>query len=166
MIPVQPSNIPDRPTPISYSKNIMLKHEAETLGFFLSVHPLDRYTHILKGVDYVKARDLPAWVGKRVSTIGWMVTGKTVRTKDGNSMKFVSFEDTTGIYEAVFFPKVYHRHCNILYGSRAYIMKGRVEEDFGAINIQVNWIGFLDKFERGFPVDIRKRIPYPSTQMA
>ena len=122
----------------------MLKHEAETLGFFLSIHPLDRYSHILRGLNYVKARDLPAWAGKRVTTIGWMVTGKTVRTKDGDSMKFVSFEDPTGIYEAVFFPKVYHQHCNILYGSRAYIMKGRVEEDFKAINVQVQWIGFLD----------------------
>jgi DNA polymerase III alpha subunit len=125
----------------------MLKHEAETLDFFLSIHPLERYNHILKGLDYVKARDLHAWEGKRVTTIGWMVTGKTVRTKDGDSMKFVSFEDPTDIYETVFFPKVYHQYCHILNGSRAYIIKGRVEKDFGAINIQVHWIGFLDKFK-------------------
>ena len=128
----------------SYPKNILLKHEIETLGFFLSIHPLERYDHILKGLDYVKARDLQAWTGKMIRTVGWMVTGKTVRTKDGDSMKFVSFEDPTGIYEAVFFPKIYHQYCNMLNGSRAYILKGRVEEDFGAINIQVHWIGFLD----------------------
>ncbi|UCG70163.1 MAG: hypothetical protein JSV09_03870, partial [Thermoplasmata archaeon] len=63
------------------------------------------------------------------------------------------------------FPKVYHQHCNILYGSRAYIMKGRVEEDFGAISIQVNWIGFLDKFKGGFSLDTPKRISYTSTQV-
>jgi DNA polymerase III alpha subunit len=33
-----------------------------------------------------------------------MVTGKTVHTKDGDEMKFVSFEDTTEISETVFFP--------------------------------------------------------------
>jgi error-prone DNA polymerase len=151
--------------PASYPKNIMLKHETETLGFLLSIHPLERYNHILKGLDYVKARDLQSWAGKRVSTVGWMVTGKTVRTKDGDSMKFVSFEDPTGIYEAVFFPEVYHRYCNMLNGSRAYIIKGRVEEDFGAISVQVHWIGFLDKFKGGFSVDTRKRISYTSTQM-
>jgi error-prone DNA polymerase len=151
--------------PAPYPKNTMLKHEIETFGFLLSIHPIDRYNHMLKGLDYVKARDLQAWVGKRVSTVGWMVTGKTVRTKDGDSMKFVSFEDPTGIYEAVFFPKVYHRYCNMLNGSRAYIIKGKVEEDFRAINIQVNWIGFLDKFKSGFSVDTRKEISHTSTQM-
>ena len=140
MYPAQLSKIP-----APYPKNTMLRHETETLGFLLSIHPLERYNHILKGLDYVKARDLQAWAGKRVNTVGWMVTGKTVRTKDGDSMKFVSFEDPTGIYEAVFFPKVYHLYCNMLNGSRAYIIRGRVEEDFGAINVQVNWIGFLDK---------------------
>jgi hypothetical protein len=29
-------------------------------------------------------------------------------------MKFVSFEDTTGIYETVLFPKVYNRFCHML----------------------------------------------------
>jgi hypothetical protein len=46
--------------------------------------------------------------------VGWLVTGKTVQTKDGDPMKFVSFEDTTGIYETVLFPKVYNRFCHML----------------------------------------------------
>jgi len=85
-------------------------------------------------------------VGKPVTTIGWMVTGKTVHTKDGDPMKFVSFEDTTGLYETVFFPKVYHRHCHMLNKMRPYVLNGRVEEDFGSITMMVNWIGFLDRY--------------------
>jgi DNA polymerase III alpha subunit len=50
--------------------------------------------------------ELHLHVGEHVLSIGWLVTGKTVQTKDGDPMKFVSFEDTTGIYETVFFPKV------------------------------------------------------------
>jgi len=64
--------------PAPYPKSLMLRHEMETFGFLLSIHPLERYNHILKGLDYVKAQDLHAWVGKKVTTIGWMVTGKTV----------------------------------------------------------------------------------------
>jgi DNA polymerase III alpha subunit len=60
-------------------------------------------------------------------------------------MKFVSFEDTTGIYETVFFPKVYHRFCHILNDMRPYILKGKVEEDFSAITLTVHWIDFLDR---------------------
>ena len=61
-------------------------------------------------------------------------------------MKFITFEDATGIYETVLFPPIYHRYCHLLNGSRPYILEGKVEEDFGAINITVNRIGFLDGY--------------------
>ncbi len=91
---------------------------------------------------------LRSHVGKKVTTFGWLVTGKTVHTKDGEPIKFVSFEDTTGLYETVFFPKEYNRFCHMLNGSRPYILEGRVEEDFGSISVTVSWIGFLDKYKR------------------
>ena len=138
---------PLKPPP--YPTSLMLKHELETLGLLLSLPPLERYESILKGLDFVRARDLRAHIGKRVTTIGWLVTGKTVHTKDGEPMKFVSFEDTTGLYETVFFPEVYNQFCHILNEMRPYILKGKVEEDFGSITLTVSWIGFLDKYKRG-----------------
>jgi error-prone DNA polymerase len=128
-----------------YSKQVMLKNETETMGFLLSVHPLELYRDILSQMNHVRAKDLPKYVGRKVTIIGWLVTGKTVLTKDGDPMKFISFEDTTGIYETVFFPEVYHRYCHMLNASRPYIIKGRVEEDSGSINITVEWVGFLDR---------------------
>jgi len=83
-----------------------------------------------------------------VRVIGWPVTGKTILTREGDPMKFISFEDTTGLYEAVLFPAVYHRFCHLLSSSRPYILEGRVEEDFGSISLTVDWIGFLDKYRR------------------
>jgi DNA polymerase III alpha subunit len=124
----------------------------DTLGFLLSVHPLDRYKDVLKRLKYVRARDLHAHVGKQVTTIGWQITTKTVHTIHGELMKFVSFEDQTGIYETVLFPKVYNQYCHTLNGSRPYILKGKVEEDFGAITLTVHWIGFLDKYQGKGPV--------------
>ncbi len=143
-----------RPAPITcradnpghYPERLMLKHETETLGFILSAHPLDLYGDILRGMEHIQAKDLRQNVGRRVTMAGWLVTGKTVRTRKGDPMKFISFEDTTGIYETVLFPKVYDRYCHILNASRPYIIKGRVEEDFGSINVNVQWIGFLDRY--------------------
>jgi error-prone DNA polymerase len=34
----------------------------------------------------------------------------------------------------------------MLNASRPYLLKGRVEEDFGSINVNVSWIGFLDRY--------------------
>jgi error-prone DNA polymerase len=129
----------------SYPKQLMLRHESEIFGFILSAHPLDLYADRPAGRDYVRAKELHQWVGKGVTTIGWQVTGKTVRTKAGDPMKFVTFEDQTGIYETVFFPKAYHRFCHMLNAERPYLLKGTVQENRGAITMTVNWIGFLDQ---------------------
>jgi len=146
LFPAPPTLLPVIHPP--YPKRLMLRHEEDTLGLLLSLHPLDRYRGILKGLHYVKARNLHAHVGRQVTTIGWLVTGKTVHTRDGEPMKFISFEDTTGLYETVFFPKVYNQFCHMLNRSRPYIIKGEVEEDFGSITLTVDWIGFLDKYRR------------------
>jgi len=69
-------------------------------------------------------------VGREVTTVGWPVTGKTVRTEQGDPMKFITFEDLTGLYETVFFPAVYNRFCHMLNASGPYILRGRVEEVF------------------------------------
>jgi error-prone DNA polymerase len=60
-------------------------------------------------------------------------------------MEFISFEDTTAIYETVFFPEVYRKFCRMLSNARPYLLRGLVEEDFGAISLTVKHIEFLDK---------------------
>ena len=64
-------------------------------------------------------------------------------TKSRAPMKFISFEDTTGIYETIFFPDTYRRFSGVLGQDRPYIIKGKVEEDFGTISLIVSWIGIL-----------------------
>jgi len=151
--PSVPLNSRSKTSQRPYPKRLMLQHEMETLGFLLSIHPLDRYKNILQHLNYVRARDLHSWVGKQVTTIGWQITGKTVHTKDGEPMRFISFEDQTGIYETVLFPGVYNRYCHMLTATRPYILKGKVEENFGAITMTVNWIGFLDRYNQRNKID-------------
>ena len=74
-------------------------------------------------------------------------------------MKFISFEDTTGIYETVLFPKVYDRYCHMLNKTRPYILKGKVEETFGAVNLRVDWLGFLDWYKVPTPKRQKRTIP-------
>ncbi len=142
-------------------ERIRLRHELETFGFYLSAHPLDLYAHTLKRVRHVPAKDLHAFVGKRVTTLGWLVTGKTVHTKDGDEMKFVSFEDTTGIYETVFFPKTYSRFCHMLDAFRPFILKGQVQESFGAVTLTVEEMAFAPTSNRlispGPPIEPRPK---------
>jgi DNA polymerase III alpha subunit len=115
------------------------------LGFLISRHPLTLFENELRGISYVEAKDLARYVGRRVRTVGWWVTGKIVKTKTDEPMEFVSFEDTTAIYETTFFPRTYSRFCHMLSRTRPYLLSGRVEENFGAITLTVDDVAFLDR---------------------
>lgn len=132
------------PRPPGYDEPTMLRHEAEVLGFLVSRHPLTLYLHLLKPLSYVQAKDLPRWVGKRVTTLGWYVTGKMTETKHGEPMEFLSFEDTTAIYETTFFPEAYRKFCSLIDHDRPYLLSGKVEEDFGAVSLTVEHVRFLE----------------------
>ena len=138
------NDIPDKlPQSENYDFNTQLKHECETLGFLISRHPLTLYKDRLKKLNYILAKDLPLFAGKNVMTIGWLVTRKMTRTKKDQMMEFISFEDTSAIYEAVFFPDAYSKFCYMLSHSRPYILKGKVEEEFGAVTLTVSEVKFL-----------------------
>jgi error-prone DNA polymerase len=126
-----------------YSARTVLEHELETLDFLISRHPLSLYSQQLSGLKCVRGTDLPKHVGKRVTTVGWWVTGKLVTTKDDEPMEFISFEDTTALYETVFFPEAYARFCHILNRSRPYVLTGVVEEEFGVSTLTVDSVRLL-----------------------
>jgi len=136
--------VPELPTPSPYDEKTVLNQELETLGMLVSVHPLVLHRRAIAKLNPVKACDMISWAGRYVTMIGWWVTGKTVQDKNGRAMEFVSFEDTTGIYDATFFPKAYERFCQKLTRYRPYLLKGKVEEEFGVPTLTVEWVEFIE----------------------
>jgi error-prone DNA polymerase len=126
-----------------YSARTVLEHELETLGFLISRHPLALYREPLSRLRHVRAADLPKQVGRRVTTVGWWVSGKVVTTREDEPMEFISFEDTSALYETTFFPEAYARFCHMLNRSRPYVLHGVVEEDLGAVTLTVDGLRFL-----------------------
>ena len=128
-----------------YDARTMLYHEVEVLGFPLSVHPLDLYRDCLEGLEYVPAAEMEGHVGKRVTMIGWWVTNKLVYTRNEEPMSFISFEDTTALYETVVFPDTFRKFCASWTQTRPYILRGTVDEEFGAFTLHVEEMEFLDR---------------------
>ncbi len=126
-----------------YSAKTMLKHEAQTLGFLCSRHPLELYRHRIKGVNRVEGKDLHKYSGRRVTTLGWYITAKIASTQNNESMEFISFEDTTAIYETVLFPKAYARFCHMITHMRPYWLRGKVDEQYGAVSLTVDEVRFV-----------------------
>ncbi|WP_447980600.1 DNA polymerase III subunit alpha [Candidatus Nitrospira bockiana] len=127
----------DLPVPEDYSEEQKLVHEIETLGLLVSRHPLERYEAQLSRLRRIDACDLPRYVGRSVTLIGWLITEKLAETKDGLPMEFATFEDRTALYDATLFPEVYRRRCHLLVSDRAYVITGLVESQFGTVTVTV-----------------------------
>ena len=67
----------------------------------------------------------------------------------GEPMEFVTFEDTTATFETTFFPRAYARFCRKLTRHRPYLLRGKVEEEFGVATLNVQWMGTVDSTEGG-----------------
>ena len=71
-------------------------------------------------------------MGKRVRVAGLVAARRTVPTKQGKQMLFVTLEDETGLLECTLFPPVYARHRGVVRDLGPYIAEGRIEEQYGA----------------------------------
>ncbi len=131
----------DLPNPAEFSAERKLEHEIEIFGFPLSRHPLE-LCRVKK--DCVAARDMERHAGRSIVMAGVLVTEKMTQTKKGEPMEFVTFEDRSGIYETTFFPDAYRKFYALLAGGRPYILRGKVEEEFGAVMLNVRGVERLD----------------------
>ena len=85
-----------------------LREEFESLGLYLSAHPLDGYVGRLERLKVITANELAAMIESRnlkprVNLAG-SVSAKQVRiSQRGNKFAFVQFTDQTGVFEVTFF---------------------------------------------------------------
>ncbi|MFO8112016.1 MAG: DNA polymerase III subunit alpha, partial [Desulfosalsimonadaceae bacterium] len=105
-----------------------LRREFAVLGFLCDRHPMVLFAEYLQRENTVKAVHMGKYPGRRVRFAGWLITGKTVLTRKGDPMTFITFEDETGLVESVFFPRAYHRFCHILEYGRPFLLSGTVRE--------------------------------------
>ncbi len=120
-----------------------LRREYAVLGFLCSRHPMALFSKAVRRLGAVKARNLHRFAGRRITMAGLLITGKVVHTKKGVPMEFLTFEDETGLVETTFFPNAYNRFCALLNRSRPFVLKGTVDEDFGACTLTVDQVSPL-----------------------
>jgi len=106
-----------------------------------SVHPITlAFPH--PDLTLIKAYDLRKHINKVVKIRGWWVTSRTVPTIKGDIMEFITFEDETDIFETVLFPDVYVRYSKMFSDRMAFLLTGKVVEDFGAVVLEVKKIQY------------------------
>ncbi|MBQ2320205.1 MAG: DNA polymerase III subunit alpha [Lachnospiraceae bacterium] len=127
---------PDVP---EFEKEELLAYEKETIGIYVSGHPLEEYEKLIEknctnvSSDFVveeedsgneKVKD-----GDNV-VIGGMLTGKMVKTTKTNAMMAVaSIEDLYGTVDIVVFPREYEKNKQFLEDDAKVFIRGKAQID-------------------------------------
>jgi DNA polymerase-3 subunit alpha len=94
--------------------NQRLAYEREALGFYISGHPLTKYSHVLKSFGAVSTVMLREKKNNSPVKIAGVVTALRLRnTKKGDRYASFVLEDAFGTVEAIVWPDVY-RDCSVL----------------------------------------------------
>jgi error-prone DNA polymerase len=140
------SNRPTLPPPLpEYTPTRRREAECALLGFATDCHPMALWRERLRSFRLVKSTDLKTCVGEHVLCAGMLTTAKPVHTKDDEPMQFATFDDGDGLIEAVIFPEVHRTRGHVLFDQGPFLLRGKVEEEFGAVTLTVT---HLDRVER------------------
>ncbi len=129
-------NAGENPPPLKqYSTRQLLSAQYRMLGFLTQRHPVTLMQNPVK--QAVKIIDLKSYINRTVQFMGWCITSKTVSTRLGESMQFVTFEDETGLCESVLFPDAYLKFVHKIGWHEAFLVRGKVTRDRGALVVEV-----------------------------
>jgi DNA polymerase-3 subunit alpha len=109
-----------------------LEWEKETLGLFVSDHPLRPVLNKLKNHIDTTVSDLDACGEGSVVWVGGLATSvRTNTTRKGDTMAMLQLDDTRGLAEVVVFPRIYAKCADCVREDAVLKVRGRVERKEG-----------------------------------
>jgi DNA polymerase III subunit alpha len=112
-----------------WDESLMLRLEKETVGFYITSHPLARYADELRTYATANAEsleDLPD--DRQVKLCGIIVQQKIMTTKRGDKMASLTLEDLQGLFEVLVFPDLYKKTSSILTPDTPLFVTGFVDK--------------------------------------
>jgi DNA polymerase-3 subunit alpha len=105
-----------------------LQGEKDTLGLYVTGHPIDDYDPELSQfmrtrLDNVYAKREDQWLA------GMVVASRTMKTKRGKTIAFLTLDDRRARIEVALFGDSFERYRDIIHNDRLLIVKGEVSED-------------------------------------
>ena len=121
---------------LEWSKEQLLLAEKETLGLYLSGHPIDRYVKELalfipKRISQLDAPEAKGYKRNEIPVItaGLIVAIRTMKSKNGGRMAFVTLDDRTARLEVRVFADVYEQYQSVLQPDKLVVIQGKIGQD-------------------------------------
>lgn len=112
-----------------WSKEKRLEGEKETLGLYLTGHPIERFAQELAEMTHTTIADLKPSQDRKVVVAGLVVATRTMRTRRGDRMMFLTLDDRSGRLELAVFSELYARHRDLLVKDNLLVVSGAVSVD-------------------------------------
>lgn len=125
-----------------YSMRELMEKELEVYGFYLSNHPVTEYR--LKDTECVPIQDLSLYFDRFVRVVMMVERVKSIETKKGEKMGFISGSDEMLSIDVVLFPRAFVKYGSVEKGNIIKVL-GKIEKRFDQLQIVATKIQVLER---------------------
>ena len=139
-----------------------LDAEKETLGLYLTGHPISRYEKELSRFVSTRLSDVQPGRDKNEQTVaGLVVELQTRMTKSGGRIGFMTIDDRSGRLEVAAFTEVFEQYRDLIAKDRVLVIKGPITEDdySGGLRMRATQIYDIDQAREYFARQLLIRVP-------
>jgi DNA polymerase III subunit alpha len=111
-----------------WSEEERLASEYAMLGFYVSGHPLEKYTSLLQEMSVLGLEQVEGQRnGKELMVAGLIVGARLMRSRKGARWAIFTLQDMTGVQELLTFPESFARLENVLKAGIPLLLKVKVQ---------------------------------------
>jgi DNA polymerase-3 subunit alpha len=152
--------LPDIP---EWDHKELLINEKETIGFYITGHPLSRFADVMGLIVNADSSNLSGKPDREAVTLAGIVGNiREVTTRRKEIMAYVTLEDLKGSANMIFFPDTYRSAYKLLHGEEPLLIKGTLdiaEDSTKVIAAEVTLLASaVEKSHRAvyFTIDVEK----------
>jgi DNA polymerase-3 subunit alpha len=160
-------NLPSMSKIDEWNEKQLLTFEKESLGFYITGHPLSEYEDILEKFANTNSSTLKEQNDGDSVRIGGMIRNtKIIKTKKGDLMAFVTLEDLHGSVEIIIFSALYAKVYDLLTEDISILVRGHLQKDENSVKILADTVIPMDKAEETWSTSIHFNLDITRTDKA
>ena len=125
----------------------LLRNEKESLGFYITGHPLAKYDMLLSKLKARHTTELENIPDRSDIIIGGIL--RSIKKKNvkstGDLMAYLTMEDGEGSVEVIVFPELYKNSVQVLKKDMLVLVKGNIDKDEKGIRVRAREVTNLEE---------------------
>ncbi|MDK1394370.1 DNA polymerase III subunit alpha [Pseudomonas protegens] len=136
-----------------------LKGEKDTLGLYLTGHPIDEYEGEIR--RFARQRIIDLKPARDTQTVAGMIIAlRVMKNKKGDKMGFITLDDRSGRIEASLFADAFHSAQSLLQTDAMVVVEGEVSNDdfSGGLRLRVKRVMSMEDARTNLAESLRLKI--------